>query len=163
MSPAQLDSETAYTHSKHACMHPDVHNGRFYSLSLFISPVAPVVNRVTFPPVVQAGKEETIYTTIAVKPLPAILPSLNVTLTCMHSNGSSTIDAISAWTTPSPSNSIEYIILHTFTVPLEVDCVTFVFLRIDLPNDQVWRNIDNSQLAIGDIGIIFPGERHTYL
>ena len=119
------------------------------------------MNRITFPPVVQAGKEETIYTTIAVKPLPANLPSLNVTL--MHSDGSSTVDAISNWTIPSPSNSFEYIILHTFTIPLEVDSMTSVFLRIDLPNDQVWRNIEDSQLAIGGIGIIFPGEMHTYL
>ena len=46
------------------------------SLSLSLSTVNPVVNDVNLPPVMEAGKEATVYTTFAAKPSSSDLPSL---------------------------------------------------------------------------------------
>ena len=131
-----------------------------FSLSLSLSTVDPVVNDVNLPPVMEAGKEATVYTTFAAKPLPSDLPLLNVSV--IQGNETSRIDtSVRVRTTPSPTNTTEYIILHTFMVPKEFEGVAFSY---SLPLD--WSSDSSVDLTLGPIGIVLLGEMniaHVYM
>ena len=64
-------------------------------------------------------------------------------------------------TIPSPTNITEYIILHTFVVPLEFEWVAFSY---SLPLG--WSSDSSVDLKLGPIGIVLLGEMniaHTYM
>ena len=112
------------------------------------------MNHVTVPPVIQAGKEATIYTTVAAKPLPPDIPSLFAGVRQFSEANSTEIDTYTR-VISSPSNDTEYIILHTFVVPSEVEEMT---ARLQLPDG--WKSV--VEISFEPISVVtFPGETCT--
>ena len=125
------------------------------SLSLSLSLVDPIVKHITVPPVIQAGKEVTIYTTFAAKPRPPVtdIPSLAVEVRNGSEQNSSTVNS-SMQIVLSPTNRTEYIIVHTFVVPLDLDDGTTVRPTLALPDG--WSFPGESTFE--PVGVVFPGE-----
>ena len=121
-------------------------------LSPPLSAVDSVINHISVPPVIQAGKEVTIYATFAAKPLPPTFPSLIVDV--INEPSVPTI-VTSMQIVPSPTNDTEYIILHTFVVPLDFNKTTKIRPRFSTPPDG-WRSL--VELTFEPIGVVFPGE-----
>ena len=115
------------------------------------------MNSITVPPVIQAGKEATVYTTVAAKPLPPDIPSLIVKVRQPNEVNSTEIDT-AAQIIPSPTNRTEYIILHKFVVPVNVEEMTVAAPRFDLPEN--WTS--TGDISFEPIGVVvIPGETCT--
>ena len=118
-----------------------------------LSAVNPVINHVSVPPVVQAGKEVTIFATFAAKLLPPAFPSLIIDVEPSVPTINTSMQIV-----PNPTNDIEYIILYTFVVPLDFDETTQIRPRFStLPED--WSSL--AELTFEPIGVVFPGEINT--
>ena len=101
---------------------------------------------------IQAGKEVTIYATIAAKPLPSEFPPLTVDVI---NEPSVSIINTSMQIVPNPNNDTEYVILHTFVVPLDFDETTKIRPRFSTPPED-WSSL--VELTFERIGVVFPGE-----
>ena len=94
--------------------------------------------RHSVPPVIRAGREETAYSIITAKPRPIVLPSLTISFFYSNEVNGSMINA-SAQIEDDPSNTTQYVVIYTFTVPEVVNKLATVKFRFELPDDtRTW-------------------------
>ena len=124
--------------------------------------VNPVVSH-QVPPILRAGKQETAYSIVTVKPYPTDFPEARVSLTTnINENSSESVNVtmlkVSREVASHSSDPVKYCIIYTFDVPLDIDIeTTSVRVEFIVPSND-WTVV--GQFVPRNINIV-KGERHV--
>ena len=143
-------------------IHTHTHTHTHTHASLPLLTVAPIL-KVTVPPLLRAGQEETLFVVLTAKPPPTNFPTLSVVIPdsndSIEGKSDTTLTASLRVATRS-EEPLQSFLFYTFELPRIEQETAHVVLNITLPSDETWRAFNRSASdRLTYLVNVIPGKR----